>query len=500
MIRRGKAAAVELKAMNTWRKCIRFGLGVLPLVLAATPGLAQVPVDENGNVVGDWEDQAATESTGNEGIPLLSRDELQDIVGPVALYPDDLLAIVLPAATYPLQIVQAARFLENLKSDPSLEPDPKWDDSIVALLNYPEVIELLNEDLDWTWQLGEAVVAQQGDVVSAVEAFRNTAYTAGNLRSDDHQQVTRDEGVIEISPVRDDVIYVPYYEPEQVVVYQPRQVYYYHARAYPVYYYPYPDHHAFHHGYFWGVTTAFTIGWRSDRLHVYHHSYHGHPYYGHHYWNRWWYRRPSISHHNTVYVNTGTNNSHGDHWRPSRHTRLRHTDQRIARNVVTNSRNVGHHNRNTVQTNIRRTAPVREADENLRRERSQVRERRTNIRTRAPAPRQTVDRPVNTQARNDSRRNSHRESRSEPRSEPRREVRREPRSEPRREVRREPRSEPRREARREPRSEPRREAKNEARNDSRRESRNDSRAESAQSRQTEQRQARNNTKPRRRRH
>ena len=367
--------------MKIWKKHLRFGLGIIPLVLAATPGLTQVPVDDAGEVIGDWQDQPAIETTGNEGIPLLSRAELQDLVGPVALYPDDLLAVVLPAASYPLQIVQAARFLEKLKSDPSLEPDPKWDDSIVALLNYPEVIELLNEDLDWTWQLGEAVVAQQGDVVSAVEAFRNTAYAAGNLQSDDRQQVIRDAGVIEITPVSDDIIYVPYYEPEQVIVHQTQPVYYYYDRPYPVYYYPYPDHHAFNRGYFWGVTTAFNIGWTSNRLHVYHHSYNGHPYYGHHYWNRWWYRKPSISHHNTVYVNNSTSFSssrraHGDHWRRSRHTRLRHTSQRIARNVVTNHRNDVHHNRNVVQTNVRRTTPARESREILRRERSQVVERR----------------------------------------------------------------------------------------------------------------------------
>ena len=150
--------------MNTllskvWKKHKRFGLSVLPLLFWAAPGLAQVPVDDNGNVLGEWQQPENSAATGNEGIPLLSRQELQDLVGPVALYPDDLLAIVLPAATYPLQIVQAARFLEELKSNPGLEPDEDWDDSIIAVLNYPEIIELLNEDLDWTWQLGEAVVA-----------------------------------------------------------------------------------------------------------------------------------------------------------------------------------------------------------------------------------------------------------------------------------------------------------------------------------------------------
>jgi hypothetical protein len=91
---------------------------------------------------------------------LLNSTALEELVGRVALYPDELIAIVLPASTYPLQIVQAARYLEAHESDPTLEPSAEWDDSIIALLNYPEAIELLNTDLDWTWQLGEAVINQ----------------------------------------------------------------------------------------------------------------------------------------------------------------------------------------------------------------------------------------------------------------------------------------------------------------------------------------------------
>jgi hypothetical protein len=281
--------------------------------------MAQVPVDDDGNVIGDYQSQAEIMPIGEGGIPRLSQTDLQELVGPIALYPDDLLAIVLPASAYPLQVVEAARFLEALESDPTLQPDADWDDSIVALINYPEVVALLNDDLDWTWRLGEAVVAQQTDVIAAVESFRDRAYAAGNLKSDEYQTVANDEGVIRISPAADDVIYVPYYEPERVVYYQPRPVYYYYPRPYPVYYYPYASNHYFDRGFFWGVTTAFSIGWYTDSLHVYHHSYRGHPYYGRTYWNDGWYRRPSINVYNTTYVrNTNVSvNSHsnGDRWR-----------------------------------------------------------------------------------------------------------------------------------------------------------------------------------------
>src|SRR5262245_22696410 len=118
---------------------------------------------------------------------IASAEELHELVGPIALYPDDLVAIVLPASTYPLQVVQAARFLEDRKRDSSLKANEDWDDSVVALLNYPEVIKLLNDDLDWTYDLGTAVLNQRADVLAAVQDFRDEAYAAGNLKSDERQ-------------------------------------------------------------------------------------------------------------------------------------------------------------------------------------------------------------------------------------------------------------------------------------------------------------------------
>ncbi|MDH3439302.1 MAG: DUF3300 domain-containing protein [Gammaproteobacteria bacterium] len=294
------------------------------MLLLALPATAQVPVDEDGNPLGSYELQDSGKPAGDNGndeIAPLSGAELEDLVGPVALYPDDLLAIVLPASTYPLEIVQAARFLEQLEMNSSLEPDEAWDDSIVALLNYPDVIRMMDEDIDWTWRLGEAVINQQNDVIAAVESFRDRAYAAGNLKTDEHQKVAYDdEGVLEIVPVSEELIYVPYYEPEEVVVYQPRRVYYYYPDPYPVYYYPYPTGYRFRSGYFWGVTTAFSIGWSNHYLHVYHPSYWGHPYYGRYYYGHY-YRRPSITIYNNWYVNNSYRTPRyryrdGDYWRP----------------------------------------------------------------------------------------------------------------------------------------------------------------------------------------
>lgn len=296
-------------------------------LLSSGPLLAQTPVDENGNpvpAIDESLDPGTEIDPGAEPADLFSAAELEELVGRIALYPDDLLAVVLPASAYPLQIVQAARFLEQLEDDKSLKPDESWDPSVTALLNYPDVVKLMNDDLDWTYRLGEAVVLQQADVIAAVEAFRDRAYAAGNLKSDERQTVSNNDGVIEIEPVEEEVIYVPYYEPERVVVYQTEPVYYYYARPYPLYYYPYPYGYSFASGYFWGVTTAFTIGWHSRHLHVFHDSYFGHPYYGHHYFGHF-YRRPSINIYNTYYVNDHVRRPphyrrDGDFWRPRRHS------------------------------------------------------------------------------------------------------------------------------------------------------------------------------------
>lgn len=222
----------------------------------------------------------AAASAQTESLEEYSPAELEQLVGPVALYPDDLIAIVLPASSYPLQIVEAARYLEAHEVSPDLQPDDDWDDAVVALLNYPEVIDLLNQDLDWTWNLGEAVVNQQADVLAAIQSFRGRAVTAGNFKTDDRQIVSETGDVIEVTPVEQEVIYVPYYEPSRVIVYQSDPVFHYYPRRYPLYYYPYPAHYPFSSGFFWGVTTAYTIGWFTDRVHFHYFGHSSHPFYG----------------------------------------------------------------------------------------------------------------------------------------------------------------------------------------------------------------------------
>lgn len=272
-----------------------------------------------------WDNALAQQDP--EPAKVYSNTELEELVGPVALYPDDLLAIILPASTYPLQLVQAKRYLEDHEQDPNLEPNDDWDDAVVALLNYPEIMDFMNGDLDWTWTLGEAVVNQQPEIMDAIQNFRERAYAAGNLKSDDRQIVSRVDGVIKIERAEPEVIYVPYYEPERVVVYQSVPAYYYHPFARPVYYYPYPAHYRFASGFFWGVTTAYVVGWLTDGLYAHHYGHFRHPYYGHTYRLQHFSRHHVYSHRDRS-IYGGNYTRHGRVWQPGiRHgARPRHID------------------------------------------------------------------------------------------------------------------------------------------------------------------------------
>ncbi|MEO0365968.1 MAG: DUF3300 domain-containing protein [Pseudomonadota bacterium] len=205
-------------------------------------------------------------------------DELQDLVGPIALYPDDVLAVLLPAATYPLQIVEAQRFLETNPGEND-EPAEDWDPTVIAMLNYPEALTLLSEDLEWTATLGDAVLAQENDVLEAIERFRDAAWLAGNLESNERQRVVRSAESIEILPVEPDVVYLPYYDPATVIVRQPRPVVSFFDWGYPLYYHAYPSAFVFDRLFF-RVPTFYEISWRNRYLHLFGFDY-----------GFWWNRR-----------------------------------------------------------------------------------------------------------------------------------------------------------------------------------------------------------------
>jgi hypothetical protein len=193
----------------------------------------------------------------------LTAAQLEVLVGPVALYPDDLLALMLPASTQPLQVVDAQRFLEQRKTNPSLQPAKTWDPSVIALLNYPEALARMNADLTWLQQLGTSVVNQQAGVMDAVQVFRRKALNAGNLKSDDKQTVRTGGSdasqTVVIEPTSPQVIYVPTYEPT-TVVYAPPPGYPY----YPYYSAPYPYYYSPAAPFFMGASFGVVLGYGCD--------------------------------------------------------------------------------------------------------------------------------------------------------------------------------------------------------------------------------------------
>jgi hypothetical protein len=157
--------------------------------------------------------------------PALKPAELHALVAPIALYLDPLLANVLMASTYPLEVVRAERWVnqnKNLKEDSLKAAAEKqaWDASVKSLVAAPSVLQMLSERLDWTQKLGEAFLAQEQDVMAAVQRMRARAYDRQKLVTTKEQVVSvkeeQNRQVILIEPAVPDMLYVPYYEPQVV--------------------------------------------------------------------------------------------------------------------------------------------------------------------------------------------------------------------------------------------------------------------------------------------
>ena len=154
----------------------------------------------------------------------LAPDQLQQLVAPIALYPDALVAQILAASAYPTQIVEAQRFLQenpNLKGKDLGDAVDKqdWDPSVKALTQFPSVLANMDKDLSWTSELGDANLNQQADVMAAIQFMRKKAQDAGNLKSTPQQTVTDQGPNVQIQPADPQVVYVPEYDPELVYGY-----------------------------------------------------------------------------------------------------------------------------------------------------------------------------------------------------------------------------------------------------------------------------------------
>src|ERR1700675_771248 len=147
-----------------------------------------------------------------------SPQELQQLVAPIALYPDALVAQILAAATYPTQIVEANRWMQRhaeLKGDKLAKEVDKqdWDPSVKAMAQFPSVLENMDKNLSWTSSLGEAYANQPDDVTNAVQTLRSQAEKTGHLNSNEQEKVTTQGTTIIVEPANPEMVYVPAYDP-----------------------------------------------------------------------------------------------------------------------------------------------------------------------------------------------------------------------------------------------------------------------------------------------
>jgi hypothetical protein len=219
--------------------------------------------------------------------PQFSAAELEKLAAPIALHPDPLIAIILPASVYPLEIVQAARFVKDTNNIPKLDEQP-WDENVKAVAQFPELIQKMNDDLTWTMDLGQAFLDQQKELMDTIQMLRAKANASGVLKTTPQQVVVVTNTIVEqtieqqvvyvtntvvqIQPANPQVIYVPTY---------PYSIYYYYPP--PVYVGP-PPALTFAVGITVGLIIANNCDWRHGGIYVGHHgvavwgggSYRGH--------------------------------------------------------------------------------------------------------------------------------------------------------------------------------------------------------------------------------
>jgi hypothetical protein len=305
--------------------------------LSATPFVVSAQSQTPSNAT-----QTTTPSGGSSAT--LTTAELSQLVAPIALYPDPLLTNVLMASTYPLEVVVADRFMKDSKNK-TLKGDAlkravegqNWDKSVAELTATPDVLAMMSEQIQWTQKLGDAVLAQQGDVMDAIQSLRGRAQAENKLVTTKEQKVTtrriENRDYIEIEPAVANTVYVPYYDPAVVYGAWPYP-------AYPAYYWP----PAYGWGYYGGAALAAGIafgtgwalaswgnwwggswGWHDHNIHVHRHDH-----------NKWA--------HNKDRSDRNRNNANRDRGRDNQKTADRGRDNRQAGNRDGGKREAGNRN------------------------------------------------------------------------------------------------------------------------------------------------------------
>ena len=230
-------------------------------------------------------------------------EDLDKLVAPIALYPDALVALILPASTFTADVVLAARFLDQAEGEIEFDDQP-WDDSVKSLARYPELVKWMDENLEWTRELGAAFVAQPTEVMNTVQKLRAKAQASGLLKDTPEQRIVVQEEKIHILPARTEYVYIPRYDPEILYVRE--------------YYSPRPLVE-FSIGFAVGSWLFYDLDWHNHRVWMYRRP-------------PGWVYRPDWRWHHPAHVRVDR-----DPWRPSphywRHHKFHHRDRLVHRHV-----------------------------------------------------------------------------------------------------------------------------------------------------------------------
>ena len=288
-------------ATGTVRKALAFVLAAgLTFAVSAQNANAfqdQASQDPQGVPPGQTDQPPGQQSTA-PAYTTQTPAQLQQLVAPIALYPDSLVAQVLAASTFPAQIVEADRWLQNnstLKGDALAQAvdQMSWDPSVKALTAFPTVLGNMDKNLSWTSSLGDAYYNQQQDVMDAVQFMRQKAQSAGNLKSTDQQTVQSQGSDIVIQPANPQVVYVP--------AYNPWLVYGYPVSPWP-YWYNYP-------GIWWGGPSLY---WGGIGFGI---GFYGGYGWGWNHWGTNWGGRTVVYNHNTYYSHSNTFYNRNNYYR-----------------------------------------------------------------------------------------------------------------------------------------------------------------------------------------
>jgi len=276
------------------------GLFITALLSASAWGAsAGRPASWPEKLSSDQDAQAPAEAEGSQARQYTQQtpENLQQLVAPIALYPDSLVAQILAASTFPEQVVEADRWVQahpDLKGDAlgqAVDQQP-WDPSVKALTAFPSVLGNMDKNLSWTSSLGDAYYNQEQDVMDAVQVMRQRAQEAGNLNTTPQQTVTSHDSTIIIEPVSPEVVYVPAYDPW--LAYGDPMV------AWPGWY-PYPGI------WYGGPYVSFGIGFGV--------GYFGGYGWGWHHWRSDWHNRVVIHDHDRYYSRSNTFYNRNNYYR-----------------------------------------------------------------------------------------------------------------------------------------------------------------------------------------